>query len=135
MTSRTLQRAFALIFLLLGGWCVLMPRMVETLGVRPEHQVLNATSAVFIGCFGAQAVLCGTIIWFARFTPRTFLAFGLVGSIPFFALNAEYDFVEPIFTRWMLLDFVGNIGILVCGIWGWKLASAEAARPSAAPSA
>ena len=134
MQATTLQRALALVFLVLGGWCVVMPRMVETLAIRPEFQVLNATSAIFIACFGAQAVLCGTIVWFARFTPRTFLAFGLVGSVPFFVFNAWYYFVEPVFTRWMLLDFVGNVVILACGLWGWKMARVEAARSVGTPA-
>jgi hypothetical protein len=74
-----------------------------------------------MGCFGAQAVLTGTIIWTARFTPTTFLVFGLVGSIPFFVFNFWFLFIEPVLNRWMLLDFAGNLGILVIGLWGWRL--------------
>jgi hypothetical protein len=125
MRVQTLQRILAMVFLVLGAWCLLQPRMVESLAIRPEHQVLNATSAVFIACFGAQAVLCGALIWFAKFTPKTFLAFGLLGSIPFFAFNVYFYFVVPIFTRWMLLDFVGNVVILGCGVWGYRLAKRE----------
>jgi|SRR4249919_1223793 len=125
MRAHTLQRILALVFLVLGAWCLLQPRMVESLAIRPEHQVLNATSAVFIACFGAQAMLCGVLIWFARFTPKTYLAFGLLGSIPFFAFNVYFYFVVPIFTRWMLLDFVGNVVILACGLWGYRLARRE----------
>ena len=125
MRARTLQRILALIFLVLGAWCVFLPRMVESLAIRPEHQVLNATSAVFVACFGAQAMLCGVIIWFSKFTPKTFLAFGLLGSIPFFAFNLWFYFFEPIFTRWMLLDVVGNIAILACGLIGHRLAKRE----------
>src|SRR6478736_6509859 len=125
MRVQTLQRILAMVFLVLGAWCLLQPRVVETLAIRPEHQVLNATSAVFVACFGAQAVLCGALIWFARFTPKTFLAFGLLGSIPFFVFNVYFYFVVPIFTRWMLLDFVGNVVILGCGVWGYRLAKRE----------
>jgi hypothetical protein len=125
MRSTTLQRILALVFIVLGAWCVFLPRTVETLTIRPEHQVLTAASSVFIACFGAQAVLCGALIWFARFTPKTFLAFGLIGSIPFFAFNVYFYFIEPIFTRWMLLDFVGNVVILACGLVGYRLARRE----------
>jgi len=125
MRAQTLQRILALIFLVLGAWCLLLPRMVETLTIRPEHQVLTAASSVFIACFGAQAVLCGALIWFAKFTPKTFLAFGLLGSLPFFAFNVYFYFIEPVFTRWMLLDFVGNVAILACGLWGYRLAKRE----------
>jgi hypothetical protein len=125
MRPATLQRLLASIFLVLGTWCMLLPRVVETLVIRPEHQVLTATSAVFIACFGAQAVLCGTVIWVSRFTAKTFLAFGLLGSIPFFAFNVYFYFIEPIFTRWMLLDFIGNLAILACGLIGYRLAKRE----------
>jgi hypothetical protein len=87
--------------------------------------VLTAASSVFIACFGAQAVLCGALIWFAKFTPKTFLAFGVLGSVPFFAFNVYFYFIEPIFTRWMLLDFAGNLAILACGLWGWRLSKRE----------
>lgn len=125
MRSQTLQRGLASIFLVLGTWCMLLPRMVEQLTIRPEHQVLTAASSVFIACFGAQAVLCGAVIWFAKFTPKTFLAFGLLGSIPFFAFNWYFYFVQPIFTKWMLLDFAGNVAILACGLIGYRLSRRE----------
>jgi hypothetical protein len=122
MTPRILQRLLGFVFISLGAWCALFPRTVEELTIRPEHQVLTATTAVFISCFGAQAVLCGFVILLSRFTSRTFLWFGLVGSVPFFAFNAYFYFVEPIFTHWMLLDFVGNLVILACGLLGYRMA-------------
>lgn len=125
MRSQTLQRLLASIFLILGAWCMFLPRMVEQLTIRPEHQVLTATSSVFIACFGAQAVLCGAIVWLAKFTPKTFLAFGLLGSIPFFAFNWYFYFVQPIFTKWMLLDFAGNVAILACGLIGYRISHRE----------
>jgi hypothetical protein len=125
MRSQTLQRFLASIFLVLGAWCMFLPRMVEQLTIRPEHQVLTPASSVFIACFGAQAVLCGAIIWFSKFTPKTFLAFGLLGSIPFFAFNWYFYFVQPIFTKWMLLDFAGNVLILACGLIGYRISHRE----------
>jgi hypothetical protein len=125
MRSQTLQRFLASIFLILGTWCMLLPRMVEQLTIRPEHQVLTPASSVFIACFGAQAVLCGAIIWLAKFTPKTFLAFGLLGSVPFFVFNWYFYFVQPIFTKWMLLDFAGNALILACGLIGYRISHRE----------
>ncbi len=125
MTAKHVQYFLAFIFLSLGGWCLLTPGMVEQLGFRPEYQVLNATSSILIGCFGAQAVLVGTIIATAEFKARTFLVFGLVGSVPFFVFNYYFYFVAQMFTDWMLLDFAGNIGILACGIIGYWLKKAE----------
>jgi hypothetical protein len=123
MTPKTLQRLLGFVFISMGSWCALFPRAVEELTIRPEHQVLNATTEVFISCFGAQAVLCGFVILLSRFTSRTFLWFGLFGSVPFFAFNAYFYYVEPIFTRWMLLDFVGNLVILACGWFGFRVSS------------
>ncbi len=80
---------------------------------------------LMIACFGAQAVLGGVVILLSRFTPLTFLVFGLVGSVPFFGFNAWFYFIDPILNEWMLLDLVGNIVILISGIWGYKLRKKE----------
>jgi hypothetical protein len=75
-----IQRLISLPYLILGGWCLLAPHMVEGLMINPPFQHLSTTSALLIGCFGAQAVLGGLFIWFSRFTAQTFLvyAFALV---------------------------------------------------------
>ena len=125
MTSKHIQLALAALFLGLGGWCLIAPHSIERLVLRPEYQHLSATSALLLGCFGAQAVLGGIVIALSQFTPRTFLIFGLVGSLPFFAVNWYFVFVSRMFTQWMLLDFVGNIGILTCGLLGYWLRRRE----------
>lgn len=130
MKAIHIQRALALIFILLGGWCVVDAPTVERLVLRPEYYVGNLTILLFIGCFGAQAVLAGTVIWTSTFRPSTFLIFGLVGSIPFFIFNYYFYFVVEMFTKWMLLDFVGNTGILTCGLLGYRLSKAELAAAS-----
>lgn len=125
MKSEYIQRLLSAIFILLGSWCLLFPHTVESLGFRPEYIIGNATSAVLMGCFGAQAVLTGVVILMSRFTAATFLVFGLVGSIPFFVFNCYFYFVRSMFTEWMLLDFIGNIGILLCGVYGYRVARRE----------
>ncbi|MEM9620166.1 MAG: hypothetical protein AAF993_00860 [Pseudomonadota bacterium] len=126
------QRILAGIFIGLGGWALFFPTSVEQMVIRPEFRMNALTVAIFIGCFGAQAILCGTVIWFSRFTARTFLIFGLVGSLPFFAFNYYFVFVQPVFTHWMLLDFVGNTGILLCGLIGWQICrQAALSKPAA----
>ncbi|MGB3626096.1 MAG: hypothetical protein WA989_09715, partial [Henriciella sp.] len=62
MTSRRIQLALAAIFIGLGAWCLLSPHSVERLTLRPEYQHLSATSALLLGCFGAQAILGGLVI-------------------------------------------------------------------------
>ena len=121
MTARKLQICLSLIFLLLGSWCLFFPGMVIDVTFRPELAVASEQARFIMGCFGAQAVLTGTIILTARFRPTTFLVFGLVGSIPFFVFNFWFLYIEPILNQWMLLDFAGNVGILMIGLWGWRL--------------
>jgi hypothetical protein len=123
--AKTLKTSQALIFLGLGGWCLMAPHMVESLSLKPEFQHLSDTTALLMGCFGAQAVLCGSLMLLARFTAATFLGFGLLASIPFFVFNAWFFWVAEMFTAWMLLDFAGNVSFLVIGIVGWRLMRGE----------
>ena len=99
----------------------MFPGMVIRVTFQPEFANASDQARFIMGCFGAQAVLTGTIILTARFTPATFLIFGLAGSIPFFAFNYWFLFVQPVLNHWMLLDFAGNLGILIVGLWGWRL--------------
>lgn len=94
MRSRYIQFGLAGIFIGLGGWCLLDPHTVEQLVLMPEYQHLSPTSALFLSCFGAQAVLAGLVIALSRFTPMTFLIFGIVGSVPFFVFNWYFVFVS-----------------------------------------
>lgn len=57
MTAKHVQYFLALIFIGLGGWCLVAPLSVETLVFKPEYRELSATSQLLMGCFGAQAVL------------------------------------------------------------------------------
>ncbi|MEM9473963.1 MAG: hypothetical protein AAGA71_01630 [Pseudomonadota bacterium] len=87
--------------------------------MRPEIYTEDRVTTVVFGCFGAQAVLCGLIMLLSRFTPVTFLVLGFVGSVPFFWFNYQFVYVEEIFTRWMLLDFIGNVAILTLCAMGY----------------
>jgi hypothetical protein len=44
-----IQRLIALPYLVLGGWCLIAPHMVERLMFTPAFQHLSATSALMIG--------------------------------------------------------------------------------------
>lgn len=128
MQSKHFQYALAAIFFGLGGWCLVAPHSVERLVLNPEFQHLSATTGLLMGCFGAQAVLVACIIATSKFTPRTFLVFGLVGSLPFFVFNWYFVFVAKMFTPFMLIDFFGNAGILTCGLVGYSLSRRELDR-------
>jgi hypothetical protein len=123
--ARRLKVAQASIFLGLGGWCLVAPATVETLSLREEYRHLSATSALLLGCFGAQAVLVGLLTLVSKFTARTFLVFGLAASLPFFVFNAWFVFVAEMFTALMLLDFAGNVSFLVIGLLGWRAMRGE----------
>lgn len=127
MTALGIQRILAFVFLGLGGWALLFPATVERIGFTDEHFMGTAASAVLIGCFGAQACLCGIVIALSRFRPVTFLVFGLAGSLPFFFFNVYFVFVVSMFSDWMLLDFAGNAAILALCMAGYRKLKAEEA--------
>ena len=117
MTPLVAQRLIAVPFLVLGAWCLLLPQMVERLGFTPEYYHGTATSALMIGCFGAQAMLSGLFAWFSRFTRTTFLVYA-IALLPFFWFNYWFVFVVPMFNRWMLLDFAANVAMLALCVIG-----------------
>ena len=119
MQSLHIQRAIALPYFVLGGWCLLAPRMVESQTVNPAYQHLSATSALFIGCFGAQAVLGGLFIWFSIWKRTTFLVYA-IALLPFFWFNYWFVFEVPVFNRWLALDFGSNAAMIALSVWGWR---------------
>ena len=124
MTPIVAQRLIAVPFLVLGAWCLFFPQMVEKLTFRPEYYHGSATSAVMMGCFGAQAMLAGIFATFSRFTRTTFLVYGLA-LLPFFWFNYWFVFVVPLFNGWMMLDFAANVAMLALCVVGYR-ASAQA---------
>lgn len=126
-TALTAQRLIALPFLVLGGWALLSPTSVERLTISPDYRHETITSALLIGCFGAQGVLSGLFAWFSRFTATTFLVYA-IALLPFFWFNYWFVFVTPVFNSWMVLDFVSNLFMLALCAVGWRLARREAGR-------
>ena len=122
---RWVQAGLAMPFLGLGSWCLLDPGTVERLSLRPEHVADTLASHLLMGCFGAQAVLCGLLILLCRFSRRAFLVFGFAASVPFFGFNFYFYFIEPVFTPLMLLDFAGNVAILLLCLTGAALTPRE----------
>lgn len=120
MKPSLIRRLIALPYLILGSWCLLAPKMVEQMTVTSDYQHLSATSALFVGCFGAQAVLGGLFVWFSEWQRKTFLIYA-VALVPFFWFNYWFVFEVPIFNRWLALDFGANAAMLILSLWGWKL--------------
>ena len=128
MSPLLAQRLIAIPFLVLGAWCLFFPGTVERLGFRPEYQHNSVTTALMMGCFGAQAMLAGLFAWFSRFTRATFVAYA-AALLPFFWFNYWFVFVVPMFTRWMLLDFGANVAMLLLCVAGYRAASATGVKP------
>jgi hypothetical protein len=124
MSPLLIQRLIAIPFLVLGAWALLFPGMVERLTLTPQYQHNSATSALLIGCFGAQAVLSGLFAAFSRFTKTTFLVYA-VALLPFFWFNYWFVFVVPMFNAWLALDFVSNMAMLALCLLGWRGLSAQ----------
>ena len=119
MQAIHVQRLIAIPYLVLGSWCLFAPHMVERMTVNPAYQHLSPTSALFIGSFGAQAVLGGLLVWFSQFKRATYLVYA-IALLPFFGFNYWFVYEIPIFNRWMALDFGANAGMLALSLWGWR---------------
>ena len=123
MTARTTQYLIGLVFLVLGGWALLAPRSVIVLAVRPEFRSDDFLAIFAVACFGAQACLFALVAFTARFTRRTFLAYG-VALLPFFAFNWYFYVRVPLLTELGMLDFAGNLAMLALCWHGWRVAEA-----------
>jgi len=124
MTVRTLQRSLALVFFVLGGWCLFAPTSVLALTIRPEYQSDAPLVPVLIAAFGAQALLAGLFAAFSRFERVTFLAYG-VALLPFFVFDYWAYAVVPLLTPLGLLDVVGNVMMLIVCVMGYRLAGSQ----------
>lgn len=127
MTPRMTLNMLASVFLGLGAWARFLPEMVERLVFVPAHRMDTPASHLLIACFGAHAVLAGIVIAISQFQAHTFFVFGLVGSAPFFVFNYCFVFVVEMFTAWMLLDFIGNLGTLTLCLLGYRGLTARGA--------
>jgi hypothetical protein len=120
VTALNIQRAIAAVFVVLGGWALLLPQQVIDLTIRPGIAQGGRLETFAVACFGAQALISGLFAATARFTRTTFLVYG-IALLPFFTFNYWFYFVDPIFTTLGLLDFVGNAIMLGLCAWGWKV--------------
>lgn len=120
MTTRSLQIWLSLVFFGLGGWCVVSPGSVLSLGMRPAYQSDAPIVPILMACFGAQALIAGLFALTSRFTRLTFLAYG-IGLIPFFAFDFYFFWVVPILTKvGFAADFIGNVIMLAICWAGWR---------------
>lgn len=128
MTARTIQfgaqSLIAAVFLLLGGWALFAPASVVDLAVAEAYQDSTFLTRFAIACFGAQAVLFGLMTLVLRWRARGFLAFAVL-LLPFFVFNWYFHYEVPVLTSIGMLDFVGNVTMMVLAIIGWRTARGE----------
>ena len=126
--ARRWQSLIAVVFIGLGGWCLLAPASIVELTVRPEHRNALPLTLVTIGAFGAQAMLVGLVTATATFTARTFLALGLA-LLPFFLFDWWFYSIRPLFNGLILLDVAGNLAMLAaCARGYWLLGDKDAGK-------
>ena len=121
MTAKMAQYGIAAVFLLLGGWALFAPASVIELAVTPEYQDSAYLTTFTMACFGSQAVLFGIMALVLEWPARAFLVFA-AALLPFFWFNYHFHYVEPVLTSIGMLDFVGNITMLVLALLGWRAA-------------
>lgn len=125
MSARTAQFLIAAVFLTLGGWALLAPSSVIELAVTEAYRDSTFLARFTMACFGAQAVLFGLMALVTRWSARAFQVFGML-LLPFFGFNYWFHYEVPVLTSIGMLDFAGNVTMLVLAVFGWRAAKAEA---------
>lgn len=126
MSARTAQFLIAAVFLVLGGWCLFAPANVIALAITEAYRDSTYLTRFTMACFGAQAVLFGLMALVTRWSARSFAIFAAL-LLPFFGFNYWFHYREPVLTSIGMLDFAGNVTMLVLAVLGWRAARAEAA--------
>jgi hypothetical protein len=126
MSARTAQFLIAAVFLILGGWALFAPASVIALAVTPAYQDAAFLTRFTMACFGAQAVLFGLMALVTHWNARSFAIFAVL-LLPFFGFNYWFHYREPVLNSIGMLDFAGNVTMLVLTVLGWRAAKAEAA--------
>ncbi len=121
MSPRLAQYGIAAVFLILGGWALLAPASVIELAVTPEYQDADYLTVFAMACFGAQAVLFGVMALVLEWTARAFAVFAVL-LLPFFVFNWYFHYEVPVLTSIGMLDFAGNVTMLVLALIGWRAA-------------
>lgn len=124
MSARTAQFLIAAVFLVLGGWSLFAPASVIELAITEPYRDSAYLTRFTMACFGAQAVLFGLMALVTRWDARSFAIFAVL-LLPFFGFNYWFHYQVPVLTSIGMLDFAGNVTMLVLAILGWRAARAE----------
>lgn len=126
MSARTAQFLIAAVFLALGGWALFAPASAIDLAIAAPYRDDSYFARFAVACFGAQAVLFGLMALVTRWSARSFAIFAVL-LLPFFGFNYWFHYEVPVLTSIGMLDFAGNVTMLVLAIMGWRAAKAQAA--------
>ncbi|MBA4007601.1 MAG: hypothetical protein C0486_02325 [Erythrobacter sp.] len=124
MSARTAQFLIAAVFLVLGGWSLFAPASVIELAITEPYRDSAYIARFTMACFGAQAVLFGLMALVTRWDARSFAIFAVL-LLPFFGFNYWFHYEVPVLTSIGMLDFAGNVTMLVLAVLGWRAARAE----------
>jgi hypothetical protein len=127
MSARTAQFLIAAVFLILGGWALFAPASVIDLAVTESYRDSTFLTRFTMACFGAQAVLFGLMALVTRWSARSFAIFAVL-LLPFFGFNYWFHYQVPVLNSIGMLDFAGNVTMLVLAGLGWRASRAEEAR-------
>jgi hypothetical protein len=127
MSARTAQFLIAAVFLILGGWSLFAPASVIELAFTEGYRDTSFINRFTIACFGSQAVLFGLMALVTRWNARSFAVFAVL-LLPFFGFNYWFHYKVPVLTSIGMLDFAGNLTMLVLAILGWRAARADEER-------
>ena len=126
MSARTAQFLIAAVFLMLGGWALFAPASVIALAVTDAYQDNTFLTRLTMACFGAQAVLFGLMTLVVQWNARSFAVFAVL-LLPFFGFNYWFHYEVPVLNSIGMLDFAGNVTMLVLAVLGCRAAKREAA--------
>ena len=122
MTALIARYYIAFVFLVLGAWALLAPGHVLELAVTEAYRDTGYMARFSLACFGAQAVLFGVIALVTRWSAHVFGIFALL-LLPFFWFNYHFHYVEPVLNSIGMLDFAGNVTMLIAALVGWRSAA------------
>ena len=124
MTARICQSIIALVFLGLGGWALFAPSHVIEVALTEAYRDTSFIMRFTMACFGAQAVMFGVMALVVKWHAKAFSVFGIV-LIPFFVFNWYFHYELPVLTSIGMLDFAGNLIMLIACVVGWRAASLD----------
>lgn len=120
------QRLQGLIFLFMGGACVVAPGPLLRLSLTKLPPFDNTATLLIFQCFGAQACLCSLLLLTARMDAGAFKAWAMA-MLPFLVFDAYFYQNGMLTTFGAVGDGVGNVLFIALSFHGARQAAAAAA--------